>query len=209
MFAQVDQHLALHRGNRCFAVGTDQCVDLRRGQHVQAVHHGEHAADRALHVLHPACTLRLCRHPVHRGPRRVQATSRVGQQPVRADHVRIGPRHGVQLQQGGVDPPARDRQLCCQPCLFVRIGRVCPSRLLAGPRSADTRLARSKVCRSWRRLTRLSSAAVKRSVPCTSAMAIKGSVQTTNSPARIQTQVRNPMGDALRAMQYSPEVRSL
>ncbi|MEN5096612.1 hypothetical protein [Stenotrophomonas sp. TWI1409] len=38
-------------------------------------------------------------------------------------------------------------------------------------------------------------------------MAINGSVQTTNDPARIQTQVRSPMGDALPAMQISPEVR--
>ncbi|HFL1972112.1 hypothetical protein [Stenotrophomonas maltophilia] len=38
-------------------------------------------------------------------------------------------------------------------------------------------------------------------------MAINGNVHTTNSPARIQTQVRNLMGDALPAMQNSPEVR--
>ncbi|CRD55253.1 hypothetical protein [Stenotrophomonas thermophila] len=38
-------------------------------------------------------------------------------------------------------------------------------------------------------------------------MAINGNVHTTNSPARIQTQVRNLMGDTLPAMQNSPEVR--
>jgi hypothetical protein len=103
--------------------------------------------------------MRLRRHPVHRGPRRLQATLRVGQQPMLVDHARISLEHGVQLQQGGVDPLARHRQLRGQPRLLGRIGRVGPSRLLAGPRSADTRLARSKVCRSWRRLTRLSSAA--------------------------------------------------
>ncbi|WP_242542665.1 hypothetical protein [Stenotrophomonas hibiscicola] len=38
-------------------------------------------------------------------------------------------------------------------------------------------------------------------------MAINGNVHTTNNPARIQTQVRNLMGDTLPAMQNSPEVR--